>query len=195
MLCLLSAFLLCSCRVTCKYGSISRFKGVFSAVCGVCVGLYWFGALRGLCGFCVREWLGGLKACGVFCLSFLLLSSCTLVLLSCFRPALLLGFLPCLLFVLFSWLCGFCCFFFPYGLYAKRKGAKVLPLVSSLCVLWVLDSCAVIKEFRCRCFGLFQLVGLVFPTNTTGVRRLARSHFDFFRHYVDITYNCPAFLK
>ena len=36
-----------------------------------------------------------------FCLSF-----SSLVFLSCFRPALLLGFLPCLLFVLFPWLCG-----------------------------------------------------------------------------------------
>ena len=34
------------------------------------VGLLGLGALRGLCGFCTREWLGGLKACCVFCLSF-----------------------------------------------------------------------------------------------------------------------------
>ena len=38
-----------------RYGSISRFKGVFSAVCGVCVGLCGLWALRGLWGF-VRVW-------------------------------------------------------------------------------------------------------------------------------------------
>ena len=30
----------CSWRVACKYGSISRFKGVFSEVWGFCVGLF-----------------------------------------------------------------------------------------------------------------------------------------------------------
>ena len=53
--CLLVALLLFPCRVACKYGSISRFKGVFSAFCGACVGLCCFGALRGLWGFCTRE--------------------------------------------------------------------------------------------------------------------------------------------
>ena len=48
--------------IACKYGSISRSKGIFSAVWGFRVGLCWFGGLRGLCGFCVRERLGGLKA-------------------------------------------------------------------------------------------------------------------------------------
>ena len=47
------------CRVACKYGSISRFKGVFSGFWGSCVGLYGFGALLGLCGFCARVELGG----------------------------------------------------------------------------------------------------------------------------------------
>ena len=54
------------------------------------MGLYCLRALRGLWGFCVREWLGGFGACGVFCLSFLLLSSCPLVRLSSCSPALLL---------------------------------------------------------------------------------------------------------
>ena len=45
-----------------EYGSISRFKGVFSAVCGRCVGLCGLRALRGLCGFCARVELGGLEA-------------------------------------------------------------------------------------------------------------------------------------
>ena len=59
---LLSAFLLCACRVACKYGSISRFKGVFSGFWGADVCLYGFGVLRGLCGlcgFCARVELGG----------------------------------------------------------------------------------------------------------------------------------------
>ena len=48
--------------IACKCGSISRFKGVFSAVWGCCAGLYCLRALRGLWGFCVREWLGGFRA-------------------------------------------------------------------------------------------------------------------------------------
>lgn len=59
---LLSALLLFPCRVACKYGSISRFKGVFRGFYGVCVGLCCLGALRGLCGFCARVELGGLEA-------------------------------------------------------------------------------------------------------------------------------------
>lgn len=53
--CLLSALSLCSRCVGLKYGFIWRFKGVFSVVWGFGVGLCCFGALRGLCGFCVRE--------------------------------------------------------------------------------------------------------------------------------------------
>ena len=52
---LLSAFLLCACLVACKYGSISRFKGVFSGFWAFRVGLCCLRALRGLWGFCVRE--------------------------------------------------------------------------------------------------------------------------------------------
>ena len=97
--CLLSAFLLCLFGTACKYGFIWRFRGIFSAFYGVCVGLYCLGALRGLCGFCTREWLGGFMSCGVFRLSFssFLLLSSLLLLSSCSCPASLLGFLPCLL--------------------------------------------------------------------------------------------------
>ena len=77
---ILSALLLYACRVACKYGSIWRFKGVFGVVWVACVGLCGFGALRGLWGFCVRERLGGLKACGVFAPAFILLSSAFLLL-------------------------------------------------------------------------------------------------------------------
>ena len=37
---LLFALLLCAWCIACKYGSISRFKGVFGAVWGCCVGLF-----------------------------------------------------------------------------------------------------------------------------------------------------------
>ena len=52
---LLSALSLCLCVIALEYGFVSRFKGVFSAVYGVCVGLCCLDALRGLCGFCTRE--------------------------------------------------------------------------------------------------------------------------------------------
>ena len=58
----LSAFSLCLWRIMLEYGFISRFKAVFGAVYGVCVGLCCLRALRGLCGFCARVELGGLKA-------------------------------------------------------------------------------------------------------------------------------------
>ena len=69
---LLPAFLLCVCRVACKYGFISHFKGVFRGFYGVRVGLC---CLGGLGGFCARVELGGLEACCVFAflLSFFLL--------------------------------------------------------------------------------------------------------------------------
>lgn len=85
---LLSAFLLYACRVACKYAPISRFKGVFSAVCGVGVDLW---------GFCVREWLGGFRACCVFASVFILLHLCLLL----FCPFVLSApvvLLPCLSF-------------------------------------------------------------------------------------------------
>lgn len=72
--CLLSLFCFCLWWVACKYAFISHFKGVFSGFWGADVYLYGLGALRGLWGFCVREWLGGFGACGVFALLFVLLS-------------------------------------------------------------------------------------------------------------------------
>ena len=53
------------------------------------VGLCCLRALRGLCGFCARVELGGLKACGVFAsiLSvFHLLCPCLVLLLLCLPP-------------------------------------------------------------------------------------------------------------
>ena len=91
------------------------------------------------CGaFYVRVRLGGLKACGVFRLSF-----SSLVLLSCFRPALLLGFLPCLLpcslscFLGFvAWLCGlaFGVGFLSLSDYTQKERAPFSRVLSCLVV-------------------------------------------------------------
>ena len=200
----MSACLPYSCCVACKYGSISRSKGVFSGFWGFRVGLCCLGGLRGLCGFCTRVELGGLKACGVFasvfpllCPAFILVALLFLLLsfrfplLSCFRLALLLGFFPLL--VLF--LCGL---LFPFPLRticAKKKGRKgFAPCVLASCYV-CLDACVVIEEFRCRCFRSFQLARLVLPTDAAWVGWLARSYFDFLGHNVNIAYNRPAFLK
>ena len=134
---LLPALSLCAWRVALEYGSISRFQGVFSVVQGVCVGLSCLGALRGLWGFCVREWLGGLKACGVFASVFLLLLLCLppfmLVVLLCSGC---LSLSSCIVFEAL-WVC---CqvFFFPCGLYAKRKGAISCVLSRSVVCVYIL---------------------------------------------------------
>lgn len=129
--------LLCFPAIPAKYAPISHFKGVSSVVWAFRVGLFVLGALRGLCGFCVRERLGGFGACGVFALVFPLFA-----LVLSFYPAFVLCFVlcPCVCFpsrscCLLLSLC-LCCFFFPYGLYAK-KGAKCFPLrpLLSCCVL------------------------------------------------------------
>ena len=89
------------------------------------MGLYCSRALRGLWGFCVREWLGGFGACSVFASYFLLLPFSLSFWLS--FPALSLGVFGC-------------CFLFPFGLYAKRKGVRVSslrPLLSCCGALWV----------------------------------------------------------
>ena len=128
--------LLCSRCVGLKYGFIWLFKGVFSGFLLFRVCLLGSGALRGLWGFCVRVRLGGFGACGVFCLSFssFLLLSSLFLLSSCSGPASLLGFCSWSLGLLVLWLLVF----FPFRTASdtKRKGAKVLPLVSSLRVLW-----------------------------------------------------------
>ena len=151
---LLSAFLLCLWCVACKYGSISRFKGVFRGFWGVDVYLYGLRALRGLQGFCVREWLGGFVACGVFTLLFVLLSFCLsfsslvlLSLLSCFcalalpfvslsRSLLLLSFLSGFVLVLLVLL-------FPFRTNRQKEGAqRVVPCVLASwvvgCFIWLL---------------------------------------------------------
>ena len=119
---LLSALLLCLCCVACKYGSISRFKGVFSVVWGCRVGLCV------LCGFCARVELGGLKARCVFAFVFPLLCL-SFYLFTCF-----LSFCPSLVWLPFVFLVCLCVFFFPCGLYVKRKGAPC----------WCVLSCPVV---------------------------------------------------
>ena len=134
--CLLPACLLCLWCIASEHGSISRFKGVFRGFYGVDVCLYGFGVLRGLCGFCARVELGGLKACGVFAPIFsffhlLRISSGALPLLSLACP---LGCLASDLGLVLSLFVGRCCFFFPFGIYAKRKGAPC----------WCVLSCPVV---------------------------------------------------
>ncbi len=135
----LYSLLLCARCVACKYGSISRFKAVFSAVWWFRVGLLGLGALRGLCGFCTRVELGGLETCGVFALVFPLFA-----LLLFFCPAFVacfLGWLPALLALLLSWLCGLVfgvgwvvvSFSLSDGFRHKKKGRKVF--ASSLVLL------------------------------------------------------------
>ena len=120
---LLPALLLCAWWIACKYGSISHFKAVFSVVWGACVGLFVLRALRGLCGFCARVGLGGLKACGVFASVFLSFSLC----LPFVSPCLSSGF-PC----------GSLCFLFPLRTIRKKKGRKgFAPCVLSSCVVCV----------------------------------------------------------
>ena len=127
-------FLLCLWCIALEYGSISRFKGVFSAFWGADVCLYGFGVLRGLCGFCARVELGGLEACGVFasilssflssflsfCTCFHCLSYCPLLVLSLCLPS----------------LCGLLLFPFPLRMYEQKERALRVG-ASSLVLLWV----------------------------------------------------------
>ena len=108
------------------------------------MGLYCLGALRGLCGFCVRERLGGFGACGVFAFRFRFFSVFALLLsfgLSLCLPFVLsapvvVSFRPCgslgVVGVAFSL----------SDVQTKRKGAK--------CVTCVLSCPA---PFRFICLG------------------------------------------
>ena len=156
----LSPLSLCAWCASPEYGSIARFKGGFRGFYGVCVGLCCLGALRGLCGFCARVELGGLKACGVFASVFLLLSSAFLVfaLFLCSSP-IFRGFVfvvlclsSCIVFV-GLWVC--CCSLFPFGLYAQKERAQSVSLASSLHVLCVPAMCCMYYLFRCPPFTPF----------------------------------------
>ena len=128
--------LLLSCN-TCKICLISRFKGVFRGFWGADVYSYGLRALRGLWGFCVREWLGGYIACGDFLQN---LSFCPFVFLSCSAFVACFPWLPALLALLLFWLCGLVCLLgwvvgflsLSDGFRHKKKGRKVFlrPLLS-----------------------------------------------------------------
>ena len=117
--------------------ALFRVLGGFSGFYGVDVYLYELMSLRGLWGFCVREWLGGLKTFCVFAFLFLSLCSCFCSSLSCFC----LSFcFPCLsscsllVLSLSLWLVlGFfrwgCCFFFPFGYMQKERAQRFVPCV------------------------------------------------------------------
>ena len=127
--CLLSALLLCSWCIACRYALISRFKGVFSVVWGLRVGLCCLGALRGLCGFCARVELGGLKTFCVFAslLSSLLSSFLSSFLFSCSYVCILLCSLS--FFALVVFICSLALsllFPFPFRYIRKKKGRAVL---------------------------------------------------------------------
>lgn len=109
-------------------------------MCGFCC----LGDLRGLWGFCTRVELGGYMTCGVFAsllsvFPLLCPLSCPL---SCpFVPVFASFYARCpslLWLSLFVLLHCLCVFFFPFGLYAKKKGRKgFAPCVLSSCVMCV----------------------------------------------------------
>lgn len=118
----------CSWCVAYKYGSVSRFKAVFGGFWGADVYLYGLGALRGLCGFCARVELGGLKTFCVFAPRFILLHQCLpsfmLVVLLCSDC---LSLFSCVVFVaLWVW----SLFLFPFR--TKRKRAHLFCALSLL---------------------------------------------------------------
>ena len=135
-----SALSLCSWYVSPEYGSISRFKGVFRGFWGVDVYLYGLRSLRGLWGFCVREWLGGYMACGDFLQN---LSFCPFVFLSCSAFVACFPWLPALLALLLFWLCGLVCLLgwvvgflsLSDGFRHKKKGRNFLRPLLSCCGL------------------------------------------------------------
>ena len=133
---LFPAFLYCFAFQICF---ISHFKGVFGGFWGVCGGLCCLGALRGLCGFCARERLGGFGACGVFRLSFsslFLYCPAFVLLLSCFPAWLLLLVLSC-----FLGFVGLAVGFLSLsdGFRNKKKGRVLRPFLRCLFALILLD--------------------------------------------------------
>ena len=164
------------------------------------VGFVWVCLVLVLCVAC-----GALYACGVrrfkglwrVCLRFScfvlffdyvhsLFVLCVLLCSGC------LSLSSCIVFVaLWVWLL----FPFPLRTTRKKRGRKGFSLRPLFVCCECSNSCNVIKELRCRCFGFFQFVRLILPTNTGRIRRLACFHFDFLRHNIDITYNPSAFLK
>lgn len=141
----LSALSLCLWYITLEYGSTWRFKGVFSVVCGVRVGLCRFGALLGLWGFCTRVELGGLKACGVFASllsSFLSFCSYVCLLLCSLSFFALVVFLCPLALSLWLFGCGSLVSFSLADYTQKERAQRFVPCVLSCpavsCFIWLL---------------------------------------------------------
>ena len=143
---------------------------VLRAFLGRFMGFVWVCVVLVFCLACVA-----LYACGVrrikglwrICLSF---SSFAPVFASFYArcPSLLrLSFFCPLALSLWLFGCG-CCFLFPYGLYAKRKGAKVLPLASSLVLLWVAYKPLNITVISCGSSFQYLLPLQVIPATSSG---------------------------
>ena len=148
MLCLLSALSLCPWCVVFEYGSISRFKGVlegFGRFVWVCVACVLCLACGALYAWIVRRIYGLLRVCLPFCLLCSCFSSSLPFVFPCLSsgcPVLVILPILSICFVFVGlWVCCWV-FFFPCGLYAKRKGAKVLPCVLAClvvgCFIWLL---------------------------------------------------------
>ena len=140
MLCLLSASSLCLWCVALEYGSISRFWGVFRGFYGADVYLYGLRSLRGLCGFCARVELGGLKSCGVFAPVF--------------------SFCP-LLFFFFAYLQGLC--FVILFLSSLPALFVLVSLWVFVCVVVSFSLSDYTQKERARRVGASSLRGLLFP--------------------------------
>ena len=172
--CLLSALSLCLWRAMPEYGSISRFKGVFSAVWGFRVGLCCLGGLRGLCGFCTRVELGGLKACGVFASIYSFICLYLPFFLSLYLHLVLLSFvgLVAFRFSLFVLWFSLWVFVFSFSLtdYTQKERALRFCSLRPLFACCVCSDSRTIIEKLLRCvFGFFQFVRLILPTNTCRV--------------------------
>ena len=139
------------------------FRGFLAGFRAFRVGLCGLRALRGLWGFCVREWLGGLEACGVFASLFVLLPfffcSCVCLLLCWLSFFALVVFLCSLaLSCLFLWsLWSLLLFPFPFRTIRKKKGRAVLVRPLFVCRKCS-NSCNVIEELRYCCFHILGLL-------------------------------------
>ena len=104
------------------------------------MGLCCLGGLRGLWGFCVREWLGGLEACCVFASIYSFICLYLPFFLSLYLLLVLLSFvgLVAFRFSLFVLLFSLWVFVFSFSLadYTQKERARCVG-ASSLVLLWV----------------------------------------------------------
>ena len=125
-------------------------------------------ALRGLCGFCTRVELGGLKACGVFASLFVLLPfffcSCVCLLL-CWLSFFALVVFLCPL-ALSLWLFGCVVVSFSLTDYTQKERAQFL--ASSLVLLWVVYKSLNITVISCGSSFQYLLPLQVIPATASG---------------------------